>query len=279
MRIDSHIFQIVLIGVLFIPMLNFFNFSLSFILLVFWGLFCGAMYPDTDCKESRIFKMKQDTSKIGWQSSYREYRTKRNAQNIHNTLLFIYSSILIFLGSLFRYVLYYPSYGVVYLINKKWIKEDSMRDEHRGISHTLFGVFIASILFSILLFFVNLYFRLATPLFLIVISLAFFFAGNLHLLQDSISKWGVKWLYPFRETTVFGDYSAFSQDIRMLYFVFALIAFDVLVFFLTDYVKNNFASLLLISTILLPIIFLILSFLLLFKSCGITFARQSPHGV
>ena len=267
MRIDSHIFQIILMGVLFVPMFNTLNFSLSIIFLIFLGLFCGAIYPDTDCKESRIFKMKQDTRKIGWQSSYKEYKAKKDAQNMYNTFLFIYSSTLIILGNLFRYVLYYPSYGVVYLINKKWVKEDSVKDEHRGISHTLFGVFVASILFFIMLFFANLYFKWSTPILLIIPTLTFFVAGNLHLLQDSISRWGIKWFYPFRKTTISGDYSAFTQDARITYFVLALITSNILVFFLSNYVKNNFANLFFMSAIFLPILFLVLSFVILFKSC------------
>ena len=71
MRIDSHIFQIILIGIIFIPMFNVLNFSSGVIFLIFFGLFCGAIFPDTDCKESRIFKMKQDNRKIGWKSSYK----------------------------------------------------------------------------------------------------------------------------------------------------------------------------------------------------------------
>jgi len=268
MRIDSHIFQIILMCILFLPMFNFFNFSSSMIFLIFLGLFCGAVYPDTDCKESRIFRMKQDTSKIGWQSSYKEYRAKKDAQNMYNAFLFIYSSALIVLGNLFRCVLYYPSYRVVYLINKKWVKKDSIKDEHRGISHTLLGVSIASILFFIFIFFVNLYFKWTTSILLIIPVLTFFLASNLHLLQDSISKWGIKLFYPFGKTTISGDYSAFTQDSRIIHFVFALIASNILVFFLSNYIKNNFANLSLISTIFLPILFLILSFVILFKSCN-----------
>jgi membrane-bound metal-dependent hydrolase YbcI (DUF457 family) len=269
MRIDSHLSQIILVGSLFIPMFNYFKFPSSIIFLIFFGLFCGAVYPDTDCKESRIFKMKQDTSKIGWQSSYKEYKSKKDAQNMYNTFLFIYSSILIILGNLFRYLLYYPSYGFIYLINKKWVKEDSIRDEHRGISHTLFGVFVASILFFIMLFFANLYFKWTTLILLIIPALTFFIAGNLHLLQDSISKWGIKWFYPFTKTTISGDYSAFNQDARIIYFVLALIVSNILVYFLFNYIKNNFVNLFPISTIMLPILFLGLSFVILFKFCDV----------
>ncbi|MEM4182036.1 MAG: metal-dependent hydrolase [Candidatus Pacearchaeota archaeon] len=269
MRIDSHIFQIILIGIIFIPMFNILNFSSAVVFLIFLGLFCGAIFPDTDCKESRIFKMKQDNHKIGWQSSYKEYKSKKDAQNMYNTFLFFYSSLLIILGNIFRYLLYYPSYYAVLLMNKKWIKEDSVQDEHRGISHTLLGIFIASIFFFILLFLGNLYFKTTSTNLLIVPTLSFFIASNLHLLQDSISKWGVKWFYPFNKKRVYGDYSAFSNDSRIFIFVLFLIGSTILVFFLSNYLKNNLPNLFFIGNILLPIVFAGLSFGILFKMCNV----------
>ncbi len=269
MRIDSHIFQIILIGIMFIPMFNVLKFSPEIIFLIFLGLFCGAIFPDTDCKESRIFKMKQDNSQIGWQSSYKEYKSKKDAQNVYNALLFFYSSVLIILGNIFRYLLYYPSYFLVFLINKKWVKEDSVQDEHRGISHTLLGAFVASVFFFILLVLANLYFKIALTQLLIVPTLSFFIASNLHLLQDSISKWGIKWLYPFNNKRIYGDYSAFNHDSRIIYFGLFLIASIVLILFLSSYIKNNFSSLFFISNIIMPIILVVLSFGLLFKLCNI----------
>ncbi|MEK6895929.1 MAG: metal-dependent hydrolase [Nanoarchaeota archaeon] len=269
MRIDSHIFQIILIGIIFIPMFNVLNFSSGIIFLIFLGLFCGAIFPDTDCKESRIFKMKQDNSKIGWQSSYKEYKSKRDAQNRYNAFLFFYSSVLIILGNIFRYILYYPSYFFVFLINKKWVKEDSLQDEHRGISHTLLGAFVASIFFFILLSLVNLYFKTTSVSLLIIPTLSFFIACNLHLLQDSISKWGIKWFYPFNNKRIYGDYSAFSHDSRIIYFGLSLIVSIVLIFFLSNYIKNNFQNLFFIGNIILPLVLVILSFGFLFKLCNI----------
>lgn len=270
MRIDSHIFQIILIGIIFIPMFNVLNFSSGVIFLIFLGLFCGAIFPDTDCKESRIFKMKQDNRKIGWQSSYKEYKSKKDAQNMYNAFLFFYSSMLIILGNLFRYLLYYPSYFAVSLMNKKWIKEDFVQDEHRGISHTLLGVFIASILFFILLFFLNLYFKTTSTQLLIIPTLSFFVASNLHLLQDSISKWGIKWFYPFNKKRIYGDYSSFSNDSRIIYFVLFLIVSAILVFFLSNYLKNNLPKTFFIGNILLPIVLVGLSFLILLKICNVS---------
>ncbi len=267
MRIDSHIFQIVLIGIIYTPMFNVLNFSSGVIFLIFLGLFCGAIFPDTDCKESRIFKMKQDNSRIGWQSSYKEYKSKKDAQNMYNAFLFFYSAILIILGNVFRYILYYPSYFVVFLMNKKWVKEDSVQDEHRGISHTLLGILIASLFFFVLLFLGNLYFKITPTNLLIIPALSFFIASNLHLLQDSISKWGIKWLYPFNKKRVYGDYSAFNQDSRIIYFVLFLIASAILIFFLSNYLKN-LPNLFFIGNILLPFVLVGLSFEVLLKICN-----------
>ncbi len=269
MRINSHIFQIILIGIIFIPMFNVLNFSSGIMFLIFLGLFCGAIFPDTDCKESRIFKMKQDNSKIGWQSSYKKYKSKKDAQNMYNTFLFFYSSILIILGKVFRYLLYYPSYFVIFMMNKRWVKEDSIKDEHRGISHTLFGIFIAGVFFFVLLFFANLYFKITATRLLIIPTLSFFIASNLHLLQDSISKWGIKFFYPFSKNRIYGDYSAFSQDSRIIYFVLLLIASIIFIFFLSNYLKNNIPNLFFVGNILSPILLVVLSFGILFKLCNL----------
>jgi|MDTC01.2.fsa_nt_gb hypothetical protein len=48
-----------------------------------------------------------------------------------NLFLFIYSSILIILGLLFRFILYYPSYWIISLIDKKYVKSYNVKDEHR----------------------------------------------------------------------------------------------------------------------------------------------------
>ena len=66
MRIDSHVFQIIMIGFIFLPVLIMFNLPSFVIFLMFFGLFCGAFYPDTDCPESRIFKMKQSNFSGTW---------------------------------------------------------------------------------------------------------------------------------------------------------------------------------------------------------------------
>jgi membrane-bound metal-dependent hydrolase YbcI (DUF457 family) len=250
---------------MFIPLFNILGLSFGIISLIFLGLFSGAIFPDTDCKESRIFKLKQDNSKIGWQRSYKEYKSKRDAQNMYNAFLFFYSSILIILGHLFRYILYYPSYFLVFLVNKKWVKEDSLQDEHRGISHTLLGIFIASSFFFILVVLFNIYLQSFPMRVLIIPAISFFIAGNLHLLQDSISKWGIKWLYPFSNKKIYGDYSAFNSDSRIVYFTLLLVISVSLVFFLTHYLKNNIPNLFFIGTIILPILFTLLSFVLLFK--------------
>jgi len=268
MRIDTHIFQIILIGLIFVPLFSFLNLSSNIIFLIFFGLFCGAIYPDTDCKESRIFKMKQDNQKIGWQKTYKEYRAKKNAQNIHNLFLFIYSSILIILGYFFRFILYYPSYIIIYLINKRYVKAYSVQDEHRGISHTLLGIFVASILFFILFFFANLYFKITLTQLLIIPFLSFFVAANIHLTQDSISKYGIKWFYPFRNTIISGNYSAFKDDFRITYLSLSLIFVVLLNYFLSNYIMVGLQSLSFIL-ILLPFLFIFLIFYVLFKSCDV----------
>ncbi|MFH0831481.1 MAG: metal-dependent hydrolase [archaeon] len=282
MRITTHILETLLIGITFIPMLlrilPFFHITPPPLIFffIFFGLFCGAMYPDTDCPKSRIFKMKQERRKIGWQSSYQEWRNKKNAQRIYNFFLFVFSSILITLGYIFRFLIYFPSFWIVYLINKKYIKEYEVIDEHRGISHTFFGITIATGLFFLLFFLVNLYFSFTGTNYLFVSTITFFLAGNIHLLQDSISKSGIKWFYPFKEKHISGNYTAFVEfDPRIIILNLFLIGTLVLIYFVRYYISNNFPNtgfkmILGVSIIsLLPFICLFLIFYFLFRSCQV----------
>lgn len=277
MRIDNHIFETILIGIIFTPMLliilpffNFTNFSLIFF-FIFFGLFCGAMYPDTDCPQSRIFKMKQDRRKIGYQKFYQEWKDKKNAQDIYNMFLFFYSSSLIILGSIFRFLIYFPSYWLISLINKKYIREYEVTNEHRGISHTIFGIIFATGLFFLLFFLANLYFKFAGINYIILSAVTFFLAGNIHLLQDSISKSGIKWFYPFKEKHISGNYSAFVDDSRIILLNLSLIGAIILNYFALYNISNNSINQFLGVSIIfiLPFASLFLIFFVLFRSCQV----------
>lgn len=278
MRIDNHIFQTLLIGSIFIPtlviILNHFYFNLSsFLLFILIGLFCGSLYPDTDCPKSRIFKMKQDRRKIGWQKSYKEYQYRKNLRNYHNIFLFFYSSILIMLGLFFRLLIYYPSYWIIFLINKRYINRYKVANEHRGISHTIFGSAIASGIFFLLFFLTNLQFRYTNNYYLILSTLTFFLGCVIHLMQDSISVSGIRWFHPFKQTCVCGNYSAFTDDSRIAFLNCSL--FAALIINLSAWhhitITNVFfaASLLFI----LALISIILIFFIMFRNCEVKILR------
>lgn len=277
MRIDNHIFETLLIGIIFTPMLlmilpffNFTNFSLIFF-FIFFGLFCGAMYPDTDCPQSRIFKMKQDRRKIGWQKSYQDWKYKKNAKDVRNAFLFFYSLILMILGSIFRFLIYFPSYWLISLINTEYVKEYEITDEHRGISHTVFGIIFATGLFFLLFFLANLYFKFLGTSYIFLSTITFFLGSNIHLLQDSISKSGIKWFYPFKGKNISGDYSAFVDDSRIIFLNISLIVAIIINYLTSYYISNNFPDTVLgVSIIfLLPFISLLSIFYILFRSCHV----------
>lgn len=188
--------------------------------------------------------------------------------------IFVYSSVLIFFGFLLRFLIYFPAYGITYLINKQYVKKYDVVDKHRGISHTLFGLFTSVVLFFVLLLIANLYFKLASASYLFLSMVAFFVGANLHLLQDSISKSGIRWFHPFKETKIFGNYSAFVDDSRISILNFALIIVNLLNYFIFRYIYEEFyASIATISvvfvTAVLPSVMLFIIFYMLFRNCQV----------
>ena len=157
------------------------------------------------------------------------------------------------------------------MINKRYIKEYEVTNEHRGISHTLFGIIFATGLFFLLLFLANLYFKFTGTNYIILSTITFFLAGNIHLLQDSISKSGIKWFYPFKEKHISGNYSAFVDDSRIILLNLSLIGTIILNYFALYYISNNSINNFLgVSIIfLLPFVSLFITFFVLFRSCQV----------
>lgn len=279
MRIDNHIFETLLIGIIFTPILliilpffNLTNFSLIFF-FIFFGLFCGVVYPDTDCCQSKIFKGKPKKRTVGWQHSYQTYMKKKNLQDFLYIVEASYLGILRIVGYLFRYVIYYPTLKLIRSINNKYVKQDEFKiyeipDVHRGISHALFGIIFATGLFFLLFSLANLCFKFTGTTYVVLSTITFFIAGNIHLLQDSISKSGIKWFYPFKEKHISGEYSAFVDDSRMTLLNLSLIGVIILNYFALYYILNNSINRFLGFSIifLLPFISLSLIFFVLFRS-------------
>ncbi|MFH1750828.1 MAG: metal-dependent hydrolase [Candidatus Micrarchaeota archaeon] len=283
MRADTHVFQAILIALLISPIFtldsSIFKLSIigaSFMQFLF-GIFLGSFYPDTDVTESRIFRMKQINRKIPWQRTYKEYQELQNTKSVVNMFLFIYSSILMLFANILRYMVYYPTLYIVKLLSKKLAKEYEVSDEHRGISHTIPGIIISVPVLIICLILLNMLlgfvFNFNPFSSLLVIGIGFFIGGVVHLLQDSISKAGVRLFYPLNNFSIQGEYSSFddTRNDATVFSVLLIISLFVTFYFTTISIPTYGKTIQLLASSFFPIIILIADFGILYRNTRVSY--------
>ena len=144
------------------PFIKFLNLNLSLLLLVL-GLIVGSLLPDTvDANDSYLLNLK-------------------SKKPLKKFIFFI----LRFSGKLTRFILR-PFSLVLKLFFWK------LNISHRGLWHSLLGILIISLSWFILTLIFSVYFRNSILFF----SFGIFLGCFLHLLQDSFTVAGIKWLYP-----------------------------------------------------------------------------------
>ncbi len=153
----------ILISLLLVsPFLKFLNLNLSLLLLVL-GLIVGSLLPDTvDAKVSYLLNIK----------------SKKPLKS------FVYS-LLRFSGKLTRFILK-PFSWILKLFFWK------LNISHRGLWHSFFGILIISLSWFILTLLLSVYLGNSILFF----SFGIFLGCFLHLLQDSFTVHGIKWIYP-----------------------------------------------------------------------------------
>jgi len=135
------------------------------------------------------------------------------------------------------YQLMRPIHWLILLLTRKLVKQypnnfNPVKEEHRGMLHSLVGVFLSSFLLSIsfsifalmLLYFSEL-FPLSDVFYIFVLGFIGLLLGQiLHLAEDSCTKRGIKWFLPFSKKLIQGNISTKSEnknemiDIRPRYF-------------------------------------------------------------
>ncbi len=174
MKGELHVFYTLLsAGILLSPVV-----SVSYIpwIIVFLAaVFIGSLAPDADSADSAIMH-----GIPGGEGAVRIFR--------RHTVLF-----LPFFGYLIRYLIYFPLSGLVWIITLGRVKP-----KHRGLLHSLFGVFFMSAIVTACLL-VILYLLSGWHLsnFGPVFGAGLFFGSFMHLVEDSCSKSGVYWIFPF----------------------------------------------------------------------------------
>lgn len=214
-------------------------------LIAAWiGFLGGVIFPDSDCygvglfdslfhpkkiftvpenkRGSTLFRWPRSSEKyVDWSQDpeARDKWKQRNAARKFKLFLSQIAAIFIIPSMyFFRYLIYKPGMFILKRIMKKY----PVKEEHRHISHSIFGVLIASIIYSfywLILDGVSILINLkrGVPLERILITLphydlaimagAGFFIGTLiHLVQDSICTAKLRIFYPFGKKILSGNY-------------------------------------------------------------------------
>lgn len=173
MRGEQHIFYtLISAGILLSPALSITAIQWLAVFLV--AVFIGSLAPDADSVDSAIMH-----GIPGGKGAVRVVR--------RHTVL-----ILPLFGYFIRYLVYIPLSALLWITTL-----GKVRPKHRGILHSLFGIFFMSAIVTIFLFVIFLLlFSENFSYYAIIFGLGMFFGAFMHLLEDSCSKSGVYWLYP-----------------------------------------------------------------------------------
>jgi len=217
----------------------------------------GLFYPDVDCPKARWSKMKQDNRKIGWQASAKIYKEKREQRETKNKFLLTYSALLISFGWVMRFLIYLPLVSIVRAVQSNWSTEYEVEDEHRGLSHSLLGIALSVLVVGLYTVFLKKSVGLFSNMMIIPFGISFLAGSLIHLMQDSTTRSGLRWFYPFTQTSIAGNHSAFNHDDQRPLYLFILLSGFLTVFILIG--DSWFWG--------IGPIFLILSHLMFFKIC------------
>jgi len=204
----------------------------SILIVIPLFIFLGSIYPDTDERNSEIFRL-----------------------NSRNWFLLIISIFYAIIAYPLRWLIFWPTY----YLTKKCLPlkyKQNIQVTHRNFNHSFFGIFMAAMVLFIVLSVINYlfekdHFTLAliqiTSLLTLTIVIGFFIGGFLHLLQDVYSMGGLFVLFPFSNLKISGDYSSrdytdkMDRRITILLFVFLIFCQPIFAYIITHSPSNSLA--------------------------------------
>lgn len=263
MRMSDHLLQGALVSSIFVLGLwsligdNSLMFKATLIGVL--GFLIGIIYPDTDCKDSTIFRIHKRKG---------ELRDKVNKA----------VSFLIFpVAYLLKFFIYSTEYFIVSRVNNLFTKNDKRFEwTHRNLIHSIFGVVIGGIVVFVFGLIIQLKFSIATSE-ILIFSIFFSLGAFFHLIQDSFgeSKYsGVKLFYPFSNKGVKGNLKWLhgSGDNRNTILSFVLIGLFIVTYFVREKIYETAVN---ISTnYLLSFIMIFSTYLLIMILTYYLFARE-----
>ena len=181
MRGEEHVLISVLgAGLMILPVLP--GTDLLGLVVIFMGVIIGSLAPDADIANAAIMH--------GFRNSKRLNFGLRGS-----TVLF-----LPYFGYIVRYLIYYPVSAVIWILSLGRVKP-----RHRGFLHSFFGGVITTLLLLLYIGLAAIWLNCFNTVFLLMFGSGFFAGYMMHLLEDSCTKCGVAWVYPFSKKRLCGE--------------------------------------------------------------------------
>jgi len=181
MRGEEHVLISVLgAGLMILPVLP--GTDLLGLVVIFMGVIIGSLAPDADIANAAIMH--------GFRNSKRLNFGLRGS-----TVLF-----LPYFGYIVRYLIYYPVSAVIWVLSLGRVKP-----RHRGFLHSFFGGVITTLLLLLYIGLASVWLNCFNTVFLLMFGSGFFAGYMMHLLEDSCTKCGVAWVYPFSKKRLCGE--------------------------------------------------------------------------
>ncbi len=157
----------------------------SLVLTVLVGTAIGSLTPDVDSKDATIFHEKV-----------------KGLQGSSKLVNFTLAPVFPVFGYTTKYLVYFPA---VTVYDKILLRNYRFKRQHRGFLHSLLGVGTSTALTGIYLTALLMVSGLFNPFYTVLFLTGYLIGGILHLVQDSCTKTGVKWLQPFKDLKLKGD--------------------------------------------------------------------------
>lgn len=217
----------------------------SFLVPTLFGVIIGSLAPDADSPDAAIF-----------------HKDVRGLKGSAKTLIFLFSQLFPAFGYTIKYAIYKPLVFLFRHLDKtgKINIPYEVKEDHRGLLHSLMGIFASGV---ILTFYLTIFFLVFLKVdFTILVPFAFSFClgAFLHLVEDSCTKSGVNYMFPFGDFSLSGNISTSNlEDRRADFFTIALVVANLLILFISNYFLNAVIVLevfVIFGTILLWFIFM-----------------------
>ena len=233
----------------FIISYSIFNDINQLFFIFMMGIYFGSLFPDIDTKSYLLnFNQFSFISTSSYKLLNFLSSSKKETYNRFQTIKLTYNLIFIFIpisSYILKYLIYNP---IIFISIKIFFRGFEIKNNHRVISHTIYSLFVFSILFLILsiLIFENLY-----------LFYGFVIGFIFHLIQDSTTIMGVNYTYPFFNLKFSGKlYTSYkSENIYENILVIVLLSYLFSLYFYNEHLlEYNILILVLIWFLFLVIV-------------------------